>query len=326
MAPRNAAAALPLFVAAGSASLLLGLAACGSLAQFLYAGPPNINNNNIINNNINNIINNNNPSAGERSRGWLPWSILVTLCGDVSICVVLVWSVYFSLCAADGDVDALRWRDVRWGLDSLWPLLFDLGLAVSFLLLHRAMASPWAQRVLAATCGVCRRAVHVICTAVTVQLLIHLWEPGRALPPLWSVRGELAHSTCFLVHVLSWLVMLSIAIIFDFPELMGIKQMYYEVMGLGEPMLLKSRRAQRLYGHMRVPVFVEALLVLWVVPRMSAERALLSLLASAYLATVHRLDGCDYEYLRGQLARKFEVFRHEERRLGRLGDGEGDSG
>ncbi|XP_061408745.1 nurim [Lethenteron reissneri] len=287
MAPRNAAAALPLFVAAGSASLLLGLAACGSLARFLYAGPPNINNN--INNN--NIINNNinNPSA-------------------------------------DGDVDALRWRDVRWGLDSLWPLLFDLGLAACFLLLHRAMASPWAQRVLAATCGVCRRAVHVIYTAVTVQLLIHLWEPGRALPPLWSVRGELAHSTCFLVHVLSWLVMLSIAIIFDFPELMGIKQMYYEVMGLGEPMLLKSRRAQRLYGHMRVPVFVEALLVLWVVPRMSAERALLSLLASAYLATVHRLDGCDYEYLRGQLARKFEVFRHEERRLGRLGDGEGDSG
>ncbi|KAM5263786.1 nurim isoform 3-T3 [Ctenodactylus gundi] len=81
-------------------------------------------------------------------------------------------------------------------------------------------------------------------------------------------------------------------------------QVYYHVLGLGEPLALKSPRALRLFSHLRHPVCVELLTVLWVVPTLGADRLLLALLLTLYLGLAHGLDQQDLWYLRAQLQRK----------------------
>lgn len=83
--------------------------------------------------------------------------------------------------------------------------------------------------------------------------------------------------------------------------------MYYHVLGLGEPLALKSPRALRLFSHLRHPVCVELLTVLWVVPTLGTDRLLLALLLTLYLGLAHGLDQQDLRYLRAQLQRKLHL-------------------
>lgn len=84
--------------------------------------------------------------------------------------------------------------------------------------------------------------------------------------------------------------------------------MYYECLGLGDPLLLKSERAQRLYSHLRHPVCVELLTVLWVLPTFPLDRLLLAVYLSVYLILAHSLDNQDCAYLRRQLRSKLQLF------------------
>uniref|UniRef100_A0A8D0H7X6 Nurim n=1 Tax=Sphenodon punctatus TaxID=8508 RepID=A0A8D0H7X6_SPHPU len=89
-------------------------------------------------------------------------------------------------------------------------------------------------------------------------------------------------------------------------------QVYYHVLGMGDPLALKSVRAVRLYSHLRHPVYLEFLLILWAVPRLPLDRLLLALLLTAYLSCGHSLDQQDYLYLRAQLHKKLQLFSREE--------------
>lgn len=84
--------------------------------------------------------------------------------------------------------------------------------------------------------------------------------------------------------------------------------MYYECLGLGDPLSLKSPRAQRLYEHLRHPVCVELLLVLWLLPTLTLDRCVLAAYLSLYLALAHSLDSQDCAYLRVQLHSKLQLF------------------
>ncbi|KAH0630409.1 hypothetical protein JD844_013411 [Phrynosoma platyrhinos] len=81
---------------------------------------------------------------------------------------------------------------------------------------------------------------------------------------------------------------------------------------------LQSSRAVRLYAHLRHPVYLEFLLILWAVPCLSLDRLLLALLFTIYLTCAHSLDQQDYLYLRAQLDKKFQVFSREEAAYGDL--------
>lgn len=103
-----------------------------------------------------------------------------------------------------------------------------------------------------------------------------------------------------------------------FPCSTLIPQVYYHCLGMGDPLAVKSSRAIRLYSHLRHPVYLEFLLILWAVPCLSLDRLLLALLFTTYLTCAHSLDQQDYVYLRAQLDKKFQVFRREEAAHGDL--------
>ncbi|KAM9234307.1 nurim isoform 3-T3 [Dugong dugon] len=153
------------------------------------------------------------------------------------------------------------------------------------------------------------------------MLVMKYWEPVPRGPVLWEARAEpwatWVPLLCFVLHVISWLLIFSILLVFDYAELMGLKQVYYHVLGLGEPLALKSPRALRLFSHLRHPVCVELLTVLWVVPTLGTDRLLLALLLTLYLGLAHGLDQHDLRYLRAQLQRKLHL-------LSRPQDGEAE--
>ncbi len=91
-------------------------------------------------------------------------------------------------------------------------------------------------------------------------------------------------------------------------SLLCVCQVYYECLGLGDPLLLKSERAQRLYSHLRHPVCVELLTVLWLLPTFPLDRLLLASYLSVYLILAHSLDTQDCTYLRRQLRSKLQLF------------------
>ncbi|XP_029441359.1 nurim isoform X3 [Rhinatrema bivittatum] len=93
-------------------------------------------------------------------------------------------------------------------------------------------------------------------------------------------------------------------------------QVYYYCLDLGDPLALKSPRAVRLYSHLRHPVYLEFLLILWAVPCFPLDRLLLAGLLTLYLTCGHGLDQQDYVYLRSQLDKKFLIFSREETSYG----------
>lgn len=85
---------------------------------------------------------------------------------------------------------------------------------------------------------------------------------------------------------------------------------------MGDPLSHKSPHAARLYAHLRHPVFLELLVILWVVPALPPDRLLLASALTLYVSCVHRLDAQDYRYLRSQLEKKFSLFTREEANAG----------
>eukprot|EP00064_Thunnus_orientalis_P008446 superscaffoldBa00001002_g8469 len=90
-------------------------------------------------------------------------------------------------------------------------------------------------------------------------------------------------------------------------------QVYYECLGLGDPLSYKSPRAQRLLSHLRHPVCLELGVVLWLLPALSLDRLLLALTLSTYLALAHSLDKQDLAYLCVQLNSKMQIFAEPQR-------------
>ncbi|XP_006774113.1 PREDICTED: nurim [Myotis davidii] len=207
--------------------------------------------------------------------------------------------------APQGWLAALQDRGV------LAPLAWDLGLLLLFVGQHSLMATATVKVWLSRYFGVLQRSLYVACTALALQLVMRCWEPVPRGPVLWAAQAEpwatWVPLLCFVLHAVAWLLIFSILLVFDYAELMGLKQVYYHVRGLGEPLALKSPRALRLFSHLRHPVCVELLTVLWVVPTLGTDRLLLALLLTLYLGLAHGLDQQDLCYLRAQLQRKLHL-------------------
>uniref|UniRef100_A0A8C6V5Y0 Nurim n=1 Tax=Naja naja TaxID=35670 RepID=A0A8C6V5Y0_NAJNA len=209
-----------------------------------------------------------------------------------------------------------RWKTALRDPKILHSLTVDVGLIVLFVLQHSLMASDRVKHWTCNCFGVLQRTVYVFCTDLSLQLLMRYWQPVQDGPMLWSTNTEpwitWVPLICFILHFISWLIIFSIILIFDYAELMGVKQVYYYCLGMGDPLAVKSSRALRLYSHLRHPLYVEFLLILWAVPCLSIDRLLLASLFTVYLTCAHSLDEQDYLYLRAQLDKKFQIFSREE--------------
>ncbi|XP_066523250.1 nurim [Hoplias malabaricus] len=208
--------------------------------------------------------------------------------------------------------DSVPWSVALRDSEVLKALGVDLALLTLFSVQHSLLAWAPVKRVCQSVLGVLNRAMYCTTTALALQVLMRYWQPLTSAPCLWSVSSAPWNIwfplICFTVHFLCWALICSILLIFDYPEFLGLKQVYYECLGLGDPLSLKSPRAQRLFSHLRHPVCVELLLLLWLLPSLSLDRCVLATFLTLYLSLAHSLDQQDCDYLRTQLHCKLQLF------------------
>ncbi|KAK2178524.1 hypothetical protein NP493_540g02009 [Ridgeia piscesae] len=189
-----------------------------------------------------------------------------------------------------------------------WSLLQNGILLLVFVLQHSLMATDcWKNLLSTLHLTVIERPIYVIATAYALQTLMVNWlsvpeafvwfiDTSHGRPVLWTFF--------FLFHLLAWLIVYGSALTMDIAELIGIKQVYYYSLGLGDPLQYKSRRAQSLYRHMRHPGTCCLLAILWIHPIMTLGRFLLALCWSFYLLFGNHVDDGDYVYVGEQITRK----------------------
>ncbi|PWA15084.1 nurim [Gambusia affinis] len=213
--------------------------------------------------------------------------------------------------------DSVPWSVALKDSSVLWALLVDLSLLVLFVGQHSVMAWAPVKRALQSVLGALNRTAYCFTTALALQILMHLWQPVTGAPCLWSVRhapwSVWFPLLCFALHFLCWAIICSILVIFDYPELLGIKQVYYECLGLGDPWSQKPAPAQRLLSHLRHPVCLELAVILWLLPAFSLDRLLLAATLSAYVGLAHSLDKQDLAYLCAQLKGKVWLLAEPQR-------------
>ncbi|XP_023151643.1 nurim [Amphiprion ocellaris] len=208
--------------------------------------------------------------------------------------------------------DSIPWSEALQDSSVLTSLLVDLGLLVLFTTQHSLLAWSPVKQVLQSVFGSLNRTAYCFTTALALQILMRYWQPVTGAPCLWSVHHAPWNIwfplLCFTLHFLCWAIICSILMMFDYPELLGIKQVYYECLGLGDPLSEESPAARRLLSHLRHPVCVELGVVLWLLPALSLDRLLLAGTLSAYLALAHSLDGDDLSYLCVQVSSRMQLF------------------
>ncbi|XP_053578030.1 nurim isoform X1 [Bombina bombina] len=216
----------------------------------------------------------------------------------------------------EGDLPPLSWREAVGDTQVYRALGIDAALLILFVLQHSVMAWPSVKGAVTQVFGVLNRSLYILCTAISLQALMYYWQQCHRGPYLWSASSDQWNLwlplICALLHTVSWLLIFSVLLIFDYAELMGIKQVYYHCFGMGDPLSHKAPRVARLYAHLRHPIYLELLVIMWAVPALSPDRLLLSSFLTLYLSLVHRLDVQDYTYLSSQLEKKFLLFSREE--------------
>lgn len=103
-----------------------------------------------------------------------------------------------------------------------------------------------------------------------LQLITRFWETTIHVI-LWDL--DLNYKPLLFIyigiHAIAWTIIYVANVCTDFPELLGLKQAYYSLRNLPDPIQRKSYQLQKLMSHMRHPSFLGFLAVFWFFPLMT---------------------------------------------------------
>ncbi|XP_077446009.1 uncharacterized protein LOC144066671 isoform X2 [Stigmatopora argus] len=127
--------------------------------------------------------------------------------------------------------DSIPWCEALRDSSVLKSLLVDMALLALFTTQHSLLAWPPVKQVCQSMLGSLNRTAYCFTTALALQALMHYWQPVTSAPCLWSVR-QAPWSVwfplfCFTMHFFCWAIICTIIMMFDYPELMGIKQICF---------------------------------------------------------------------------------------------------
>lgn len=190
---------------------------------------------------------------------------------------------------------------------TLFSLMFNSIWVILFVIQHSAMKTDtmktiWRKLGL----DLAERSVYNIASAYCLLILLKNWKTTQSYQ-LWHV--DVQHSSTLWwafvsAHVISWVVIYGGSLLMDLPEMIGLKQIYYDINDLAPPMSYKSRELRNFYGRLRHPSFVGLSVVLWITNSMSLDRLLLATIWTAYMYLSWNTNKTDLEYAKYQLSRK----------------------
>lgn len=191
----------------------------------------------------------------------------------------------------------------------------DILLLCLFILQHSGMASMKMKSMFLGTqFEHLYRSLYIIATAIVLQALLYWWQ---CIPEIcfWNINISDNIATWwlfFLVHAFAWVVLYGGCFLMDFPEMVGLKQVYYRGCAFESPLHLKSHELQTLYQHMRHPSFTTLCLIFWFHPFMTLDRLLLAVTFTFYMVFRFCVDMNDYYYQKQQCDIKLQRLRSRE--------------
>lgn len=145
-------------------------------------------------------------------------------------------------------------------------LFFDLILVILFILQHSLMKGKAVKQLYTRlNWENSERSIYNIATGLTLLLLVNNWKPISSLT-VWSFDVE-DYSILWYgligIHIFLWFNIYGGSLLMDLPELLGIKQTYYDIVGLAHPLKYKHPKLCQLLDEIRHPSFICITIILW---------------------------------------------------------------
>ncbi|XP_023235924.1 nurim homolog isoform X1 [Centruroides sculpturatus] len=192
-------------------------------------------------------------------------------------------------------------------------LLIDGSCLVLFIIQHSFMKTSAVTNIIKKIgFETFQRTIYVVFTALTLQLLMIYWKSTTTLF-LWKIdtlQNDLCWWTFTILHGIAWSFIYGGCLIMDLYEMIGIKQIYYDLRDLGNPRQCKSEHLLRLHDHCRHPSIICLIIILWIYPVMSLDRLMLAVILTVYALLGFQSDHLDYVYQKEQMHQKKIELEH----------------
>ncbi|XP_013105162.2 nurim homolog [Stomoxys calcitrans] len=192
------------------------------------------------------------------------------------------------------------------------PIVFNTLYLMLFIFQHSFMKSAVIKKVVQSLgLSTAERAIYSLTSSACLHYLIRNWVTASSII-LWQVDVEANKWMWWLftlLHAFAWMVICGGSIIMDLPELMGIKQPYYDMKSYAQPLAYKSFELRHLYTHVRHPSFVGLSVILWASNLMTLDRLLLAVMLTSYMYFAWSTDHNDMIYQKCQLQRKSDELK-----------------
>jgi len=169
-------------------------------------------------------------------------------------------------------------------------LIVDLGLLAAFALQHSGMARPafkrWWTRLVPEWA---ERSTYVLLSSLAMVALFAFWEPIGGV--VWSATGEVAFTAVAGLYVIGWLVLFYATLLIDHFDLFGLAQVWRRWSGAADRP--PQFRTPSLYRHVRHPLYVGWLMIIWAAPRMTVAHLVFALGTTAYILIGIQLEERD---------------------------------
>ena len=130
------------------------------------------------------------------------------------------------------------------------------------------------------------RSTYVMMSSVALLLLLMFWQPMGGM--VWAVGDGLWVRLIYLVYFTGWAIMIVATFLIDHFELFGLRQAWTACLDAAAENA--GLRTPGLYRHVRHPIYLGWLLVVWATPVMTVSHLLL-----AAGLTIYMLIGIHFE-------------------------------
>jgi protein-S-isoprenylcysteine O-methyltransferase Ste14 len=166
-------------------------------------------------------------------------------------------------------------------------LAVNIGLLLLFGLQHSGMARQSFKRWLHARLSRClERSTYVLASSIATIVVLTLWQPMGGV--VWSVSNVIMSRAIYAFYFAGWGLMIYATFLIDHFEMFGLRQAWTAHQG-GECWSAEFR-TPGLYRHVRHPIYLGWLLIMWASPVMTVTH-----LVFAAGMTIYMLVGIQFE-------------------------------
>jgi protein-S-isoprenylcysteine O-methyltransferase Ste14 len=205
-------------------------------------------------------------------------------CYVVSLATIGYAALYF------GNICVPHTIDMFGAMRTEHALAVNAALIFGFALQHSGMARNSLKRLLARVVSNCMvRSTYILMSSLAIIALMVFWQPIGIL--VWSVESSFYGVLIAAVYFGGWVLILWSTCLVDHLEMFGLRQAWTASRGgtCAEP----DFQAPGAYRHIRHPIHVGWIIVLWATPVMTVTHLLLAVGMTMYIVAGTALEEVD---------------------------------